>query len=205
MKYYFDTEFHEREDGRIELISIGIVNEIGEKLYLVSSEFNVLAAYNRKQDDDQHWLRDNVLFPIIADFNPLVVNEKLSYFQMLPFFGDYGKTVEEIREEIINFVGENNPIFVAYYASYDWVVFCQTFGGMLNLPENWPMYCYDLKQKIDDIVSLKIKDSGIKHEDKLAEIKSLPSYPKNKGEHLAINDAEWNMELDKFIEIIIHE
>lgn len=28
----------------------------------------------------------------------------------------------------------------------DWVVFCQMFGTMLDLPNGWPMFCRDIRQ-----------------------------------------------------------
>ena len=36
--------------------------------------------------------------------------------------------------------------FWAYYADYDWIVFCQLFGTMMDLPKGLPMFCLDLKQ-----------------------------------------------------------
>ncbi len=38
------------------------------------------------------------------------------------------------------------PEFWAYYADYDWVVLCQLFGTMMDLPAHWPMFCMDIKQ-----------------------------------------------------------
>jgi hypothetical protein len=44
------------------------------------------------------------------------------------------------------------PEFWGYYCDYDWVVFCQIFGAMIDLlPMGWPMYCRDLKQWADEI------------------------------------------------------
>ena len=57
------------------------------------------------------------------------------------------KTKEEIAQEIIEFVGPN-PEFWAYFASYDWVVLCQLYGRMLDVPNGWPHFCLDLKQEL---------------------------------------------------------
>lgn len=36
-----------------------------------------------------------------------------------------------------------------FLADYDWVVLCQLFGTMMQLPKGWPMYCRDLRQALD--------------------------------------------------------
>lgn len=51
-----------------------------------------------------------------------------------------------IKWEIMRFVGDK-PEFWAYYCSYDWIVLCQLFGTMMQLPRDWPMYCNDIKQE----------------------------------------------------------
>jgi hypothetical protein len=75
----------------------------------------------------------------------------------------------------------NQPEFYAYYASYDWVVFCQLFGRMLDLPKGFPMYCKDLKQIMDD--------KGLDKEWKRL------NCPDPYAEHNALIDAKWNLDL----------
>jgi hypothetical protein len=65
------------------------------------------------------------------------------------------------------------PEFWAYYADYDWVVFCQLFGTMMDLPEGFPMYCRDVKQECDRLGNPELPKQG-------------------KGEHNALADARWN-------------
>ena len=107
------------------------------------------------------------------------------------------------------------PEFYAYYADYDWVVFCWLFGNMMSLPKGFPMYCRDLKQMLDEKTEAMSHQDfeelykglaiNIPSEDKLTLnekvklIKSLPHYPKNNGEHDALEDAKWNRELFHFI------
>lgn len=75
------------------------------------------------------------------------------------------------REQIVEFAGEA-PIFWAYFADYDWVLLCQLFGLMINLPQGWPMFCMDLKQ-----LAVSLGD---------------PRLPKQEGtEHHALADARW--------------
>jgi len=146
MKIFFDTEFI--EDGKtIDLISIGIVREDGEQLYLVSSEFDASKA--------SQWVKDNVL-----KYIPPAAQKF---------------TKKEIAETVRNFVLDegNKPEFWAYYADYDWVVLCQLFGTMMDLPKGFPMYCNDLKQ----------------HQALLAP--DLRFTKQNSNTHHALDDAQW--------------
>lgn len=119
MKYFLDTEFIEYP-STIDLISIGIVAEDGREYYAINSQCNWLSA--------SEWVKENVL-------------------NKLPHFGEpQYKTREQIRKEILDFVGTDKPEFWGYYADYDWVVFCWIFGTMMELPKGFPMYCNDIKQ-----------------------------------------------------------
>lgn len=144
MRYFFDTEFS--EDGRtIELISIGIVAEDGREYYAISAEFDPYFA--------NKWVFDNVIAQLETDLERL--------------------TRSQIAREILDFIGTDNPEIWAYYADYDWVVLCQLFGRMIDLPKGWPMFCRDLKQLACDIGNPKLPEQG-------------------KGEHNALSDARWN-------------
>lgn len=52
----------------------------------------------------------------------------------------------EIKQRLLEFIGTDKPEFWAYYADYDHVALCQLFGRMIDLPEGWPMFTYDLRQ-----------------------------------------------------------
>jgi len=147
-RFFMDTEFIESGPGKpIQLISIGVVSEDGRKYYAISREYN--------SADANQWVKDNVLPGV----------ELQSAVQP--------KALAAIREEILAFVGSEKPEFWGYYADYDWVVFCQIFGTMSELPQGWPMYCRDIKQLCDSAGN--------------------PVLPKqNSVEHNALNDAEWN-------------
>jgi len=73
------------------------------------------------------------------------------------------------------------PTFYAYYADYDWVLFCSMFGRMINLPEGFPMYCRDLKQMMDE----RGLDKDLKQ----------MNCPEPKNAHNALEDARWNKQL----------
>lgn len=119
MRYWFDTEFYERP-GSIQLISLGIVAEDGREFYVENGDF----VWG---DCDSQWLHENVK----------------PHLEGKPSKMDYDK----IGPAVQAFVGEDaKPEFWAYFADYDWVVFCWLFGSMVDLPKGWPMFCRDLKQ-----------------------------------------------------------
>ena len=146
MRYYLDTEFI--EDGKtIDLLSIGIVAADGRQLYLESSE----ASHSRAGQ----WVRDNVIAHLSG--GNIAVNRSF------------------IRDAILELIGDDqSPEFWAYFADYDWVVLCQLFGRMIDLPSHFPMYCLDLKQLMR---TFSIEKSDL---------------PKQAGTaHNALEDARW--------------
>jgi len=145
MKIFFDTEFI--EDGKtIDLISIGMIREDGETYYAISSEFD------QEKANENDWVKKNVIDKLEKDIKR--------------------KSRKQIGEEIIKFAGQK-PEFWAYYADYDWVVLCQLYGKMIDLPKGWPMFCMDLKQMLIE--------------------KGNPQVEKQdeNQEHNALNDAKW--------------
>ena len=143
MRIWFDTEFI--EDGKtIDLISIGLVREDGLEVYLENAECDLSKASD--------WVKGNVI-------------PHLEY-------GAFSYNLRMLRDMVAAFVGEK-PEFWGYYADYDWVVLCQLFGTMMDLPKGWPMYCRDIKQLCDSLGNPKLPEQG-------------------KGEHHALADARWN-------------
>lgn len=212
------------EIDTIELISIGIVNEHGHTYYAVSKEFDVQAAWDNKWlrenvlkpiHADLARRMSNYAkiyhFKLFEDFSVKTLKRLIDWF---------GNTNEEIKNGIVYFtlmapkmVHDSGilkdpssfnylPEFYGYYCDYDWVVFCWIWGRMINLPPGFPMYCKDLKQMLDE-KALNYDDhflSGNKNfETTLKFLKSKPGYPKQSGEHHALSDAKWNLELHKFI------
>lgn len=150
MKIWFDTEFI--EDGKtIDLVSIGLVREDGRTYYAETNDYIPGKA--------SQWVRDNVLSHLRG--------------------GDWIVPRDVIAREIVEFSGEK-PEFWAYYADYDWVVLCQLYGTMMNLPKGWPMYCRDIKQLCDSLGNPKLPEQG-------------------KGEHHALDDARWNKKAWEFL------
>lgn len=146
MKIWFDTEFY--EDGKtVELISIGAVREDGVEYYAEVPNARDLCVCA----EDKGWLEANVMPQL-----HLGLSER--------------KVRGQIAADLFRFVGPN-PEFWAYYADYDWVVLCQLYGRMIDLPAGWPKYCRDLKQ-LADMYNVK-----------------LPA--QTTQEHNGLNDARW--------------
>lgn len=152
MRYFLDTEFN--EDGKtIELISIGIARDDGATLYIVSDEFDPAAC--------NEWVQSNVL----------------------PKLGEAPRmSRKQIADEILWFVRDEKPEFWGYFADYDWVVFCQLFGRMVDLPKGFPMFCMDLKQWS--------RQCGV-------DLKAAVPLPSNA--HNAIADAMWMRDAHRYL------
>ena len=160
MRYFLDTEFNEMGPHLpIDLISIGIVAEDGREFYAISTEF--------RAEDCNDWVQKSVLPHLLGTVRAGIGQASL----------------KEIREALLKFCGPERygrPEFWGYFADYDWVVFCQIFGTMVDLPKGWPMYCRDLEQWCDKLGN--------------------PKLPKQAStEHNALCDARWNREVWEFL------
>lgn len=213
----------------IDLISIGLVCENGKEYYAISKDFNLYEAWNRVQitthstEKPNYWIRENVLLPIyIQHINGDMRNVlDFSYNTMKWLIKSIGKSNETIANEICEFILDVHnlklaqkyhindkskiPVFYGYYSAYDWVVFCQLHGIMMNLPKDYPYYCKDLKQMLDE-KEKSLSDENDKIQQKESpyialhnSIKDFGTYPKKENEHHALADARWNKELYNFI------
>jgi 3' exoribonuclease, RNase T-like len=151
MRYFMDTEFIESGPSfPLIPLSIGIVAEDGREFYAVNGDAPLELAGD--------WVRANVI----------------------PYLGEPRVAIASIKAQILSWIDDPKPEFWGYYADYDWVIFAQLFGTMMDLPKGWPMYCRDLKQFCDDLGN--------------------PKLPKQiEGEHNALNDARWNMKAFHFL------
>ena len=163
MRYFLDTEFYERgHHFPIELISLGLVAEDGREFYIENLDAN-LSMLN-------DWLKQNVV-PYLDRSKA----EGMYSGSVLPY--------DAIAAQIIKFVGgDKRPEFWGYFADYDWVLFSQLFGSMINLPPYYPNYCRDIKQLADEL--------GITRQ-------QLPRQTGKK--HQALDDAKWHKEMFDFI------
>ena len=150
MKYFIDTEFIES----------------GPAFPLILLSIGIVAEDGRE------------FYTANADA-PLELANDWVKKNVIPHLG-FSIAIKDIRQAVLNFIGSEKPEFWGYYADYDWVVFCQLFGTMMDLPKGWPMYCRDIKQLCDSLGN--------------------PKLPKQLStEHNALNDAQWNRQAYDFL------
>ena len=134
------------EDGKtIDLISIGVVSEDGRTYYAEVEGCDLSRAND--------WVKANVI-PHLDGINLF--------------------SRKEIADDLVKFMGHNPEIW-AYYGAYDWVVLCQLFGTMMDLPKSWPMFVHDVKQLNSSLGGPKLPEQ-------------------TSTEHNALADAIWTKE-----------
>lgn len=175
IRYYLDTEFIEN-GSTIELISIGITSSDLREYYAINWECDFTKAND--------WVKENVLThlpvkpdDIVTSTDELWKTEKaiakdIICFVKQPFFKNDLKELDyQTLKQIEPKVGIDIE-FWAYYGSYDWVVLCQLFGAMIDLPGGFPMYINDVKQWCKQLGNPRLPEQ-------------------TKGEHHALIDARW--------------
>lgn len=158
--YTFDTEFW--EDGeRIHLISMGIVCDDGRELYLETENAGQLALQTP-------WLTENV-YPHLERSARVIRNRPTFAAEVLDFTR-YGKHM---------------PEWWAYFADYDWIVMCQLYGRMVDLPRHWPQFCLDINQEAYRRGISRLKEA----------------VPQEGTEHNALEDARWNWKVLQWLQM----
>lgn len=177
----------------------------------------------------EYWLRDNVLKPIHDELKVKEygggITRNFTYQNFKWLVNEYGKSNQQIANEVKCFVANvpteqangtaeaaiesNNlkPEFYAYYADYDWTVFCWLYGLMIDLPTGFPKYCIDLKQELDkkadtyllNTMTEPIPSSDWHHNYPVKYLKQHSDYPTQSNEYNALADANWNKKLHEFL------
>lgn len=130
MKLFFDTEFTGLHRNTT-LISIGLVSENGRTFY---AEFN---DYDQKQLDD--WVRANVLpYLQFLDTDSTTPQLDLEHHAMKSSRQMVTSTLSEwLRQfDIVEMWAD--------YPAYDWVLFCDLFGGTFHLPKSIGLNPFDV-------------------------------------------------------------
>jgi len=116
MNVFFDMEFTGLHQ-RTTPISIGLVSEDGQEFYAVFTD------YDREQIDP--WIAENV----IANIGESRV------------IGDTAYVVFLLRKWLTQF---DQAVMWSDVYAYDWVLFCELFGGALKVPKNVYYIPFDL-------------------------------------------------------------
>jgi hypothetical protein len=211
MRIFYDCEFI--EDGRtIDLISIGMVREDGEELYLVNEEIgehgpNSGALYRKIVRHD--FLMRNVVphLPLRSGdgVKPYGGSANVHGGVGNPFFRlDPGSNVvvskRYIRNAVRDFVLADHVVgpeydgppvaeLWGYFSAYDYVLLCQLFGPMMALPKDFPMWTNDIQQEHERLLREGTHPTG-----------TLPPQSESLA-HNALYDARWNMAAWKSLKI----
>lgn len=226
----------------IDLISIGIVAEDGKTYYAISNEFNpkdaspwvrqnvlvplvneIIKNYKRKEfieklegEEYVHDLNGSIrlIQQQIGKSNKKIAYEIQAFTSGHTTWELNYVTSSTAQQKITEGINKNKPVFYAYYADYDWVLFCSLFGTMMDLPEGYPMYCRDLQQMKDEIMQEYkqpysngigvVYPSSVPNECGIIghynSIEEITGYPEQKNEHNALADATWNRDLHLFLQ-----
>jgi len=152
-KIFFDCEFTGLHQNTT-LISIGFISECGTKTFY--AEFT---DYDKMQLDG--WLVDNVISKLLFSHKITVVNDswenwitdKGKYSNALEFtlankdmsrFECIGKK-EMVTNRLTKWFEQFDDVEIwSDCLSYDWVLFCELFGGAFKIPENIFYIPFDL-------------------------------------------------------------
>jgi len=171
-------------------------NNIEPRLYWIRE--NVLKPIYKellKRENNSN-VKGNYMF----GFNLPVIKYNFTYKNFKRLVNKYGKTNKQIAEEVKVFCTgdvlsiekaryyevQHKPCkFYAYYADYDWVAFCWLFGKMIDLPNGFSMFAFDIQQQIEEY---KI--------DKELLLKEVPQI----NSHNSLSDAFWNKNAYEWIQ-----
>ena len=156
MRLFIDTEFLEAGPQQpIRLVSIGIAAEDGRTFYRELDDVDLSQAND--------WVKANVVPYLTGNRSPR----------------------QSVAEDLSAFLGTEPPEFWAFCGAYDWVVFCQIFGRMSELPKGMPHFYNEMRQEAQ---RLSVSDA---------------QFPPIRGAaHNALNDAVWTKDVYDFLKAV---
>lgn len=119
MRYFIDTERTDNGE-RFELLSIAVVCEDGREYYAAVEGFDPSAV--------TPWMVEHVLPQLPPPHDPL------------------WRPRSQIRDELASFVTGDDIEFWSMCAWPDWSLVVRLFGRFEDIPDSWPMACWDLWQ-----------------------------------------------------------
>lgn len=181
MNLFLDTEFTGLTQ-KTNLISLAIVAENGVEFYAEFTDFNL----STNGFDEFIWINDNV----IAN---LYLNESNQSFELSKMYLKGSKS--EVKSALViwlnqfgitkNKEGEiqQTLFFWADVPHYDWVLFCELFGGARNIPPQIHYMCLDLAT----LLYAKGEDFNKARTQILKEVNL--TLPEGYAQHNALSDA----------------
>lgn len=131
MKLFLDTEFtglHQNTD----LISIGLISEDNRTFYAESTDFDSVNL--------EEWIKENVVENLrFNDENNLIKIDSTTKIWTDNYSIDLKQNIKKIAFELKLWLNQFESVEIwSDCLAYDWVLFCELFGGALdkNLPNN---------------------------------------------------------------------
>lgn len=118
MLLFIDTEFTGLRQNT-KLISLAIIDENNRTFYAEFTDYD--------QDQLNPFLEKHIFPNLILD-KPEVKNNKNSFFK------NETSIIEAELTEWLTFYSQTELIFIYDVGMYDWVLFCELFGGALSFP-----------------------------------------------------------------------
>lgn len=137
LNIFFDTEFTELTQNT-QLLSIALVAETGEQFYAECTDYH--------EKDINEWVRENVID------NFTLTKTNLSDIRKVEVRDNRKVIAEMIRWWLQQFEKDTTDIQFQFWAdcpAWDWVLFCELFGGSFKRPENIHYMCMDLATLFD--------------------------------------------------------
>jgi hypothetical protein len=177
-KIFFDTEFTGLHKST-SLISIGLVAESGESFYAE------LVDYDKSQVNE--WLQNNVIQNLLFNPNDTQMSEPNDEWKVC---GNSTYVTMRLKYWLSQF--EYIEIWSDCLA-YDWVLFCELFGGAFSIPNN----IYYIPFDICTLMKAKGVDPDISREEYCCHAKSengQPLFFNEKGEMISSkkHNALWD-------------
>lgn len=120
MKVFLDTEFTALKQ-QAALISLALVAQDGREFYAEISDY--------KSSEVSDWSREHVI-PKLYINAPIATTQNNA---LTLIYGDRSL----VRDALQTWIQSFNQIEIwADVLAYDWVLFCELFGGALHIPEN---------------------------------------------------------------------
>jgi len=166
-KVFFDAEFTGLNQNAT-LISLGLVTETGETFYCEFTDYD-LSQVNS-------WIRENVLANLIYP----------GVFELIEFGPSVSMTgnVNEVRCALITWFAQFDDVEIwGDCLAWDWVLFCEVFGGAFSIPVN----IYYIPFDICTVFKMKGIDPDITRE-KFAK-PAIPEWIGREFKHNALWDA----------------
>lgn len=173
-KIVLDTEFTSLTQDS-QLLSLALAAETGEKFYAELNDYN--------PDCINEWVRTNVIDHFEMNDSETVVRMEGSTFKCK-------SDKKGVTEHLTKWLQQFGEIQMwADVPHYDWVLFCELFGGSMNLPKNLHFMCLDF--------ATLLHANGIDYKTERISLIDKNEMPKNHRMHNALSDAELTLILLK--------